>query len=191
MSVFKKTVGITVVFLAFMLSGCAAFHVDWDYDPQYPMTTMQTYRWVKPTAAAQKTGYHFSSLMDQRVHHAVDAVLAEKGFQLVSKEGGKAKVDFLVNYIYQQKTRREERQVTTTFGYGFSPWGVGVSTENRLREYDEGALIIDIIDPETRNVVWRGRAKSRVKEGLSPEQRTARINHGVSKILAGFPPPKK
>ena len=189
MVIFEKIPGFTVVFLAFVLSGCAVRHVDWDYDLQYPLTGMKTYRWIESTALAQKMGYHFSSLMDQRVHHAVNAILRQKGFRLAGQE--KEDVDFLINYTYRQKTRRKEQQLTTSFDYGFSPWGFGVSTENRIQDYEEGTLLIDVIDPATRNVIWRGQIKSRVKEGLSPEQRTTRINDAVDKILTGFPLPKR
>ena len=96
-----------------------------------------------------------------------------------------------MNYIGGQKTRREERQVTTSFGVGFSPWGLGVSTDSRVQEYKEGSLIIDIIDTETKNVVCRGRSRARIQEDLSPGQRAVKINQAVEKILEGFPRPKK
>lgn len=189
MSVIRKLSGSIMVLLTVILAGCASQSVDWDYDTERSLTGMKAYRWIEPTQESQKLGYHFEALMDQRVHNAVDGVLAARGFQWVDSD--KADVDFLVNYIVSQKTRREERQVTTSFGYGFSPWGLGVSTDSRVQEYEEGSLIIDIIDPETRQVVWRGRSVGRIQEGLSPEQRTARINEAVVNILEGFPRPKK
>ncbi|WP_083232511.1 DUF4136 domain-containing protein [Endozoicomonas atrinae] len=189
MSVVRKITGSIVVLLTVVLAGCASQKVDWDYDTERSLTGLTTYRWIEPTQESQKLGYQFEALMDQRVHNAVDGVLQTRGFQRVDSD--KADVDFLVNYIASQKTRREERQVTTSFGYGFSPWGLGVSTDSRVQEYEEGSLIIDIIDPETKQVVWRGRSRARIQEDLSPEQRTARINEAVAKILEGFPRPEK
>ncbi len=189
MTVVNRLRCYAVVILAVVLSGCAFQKLDWDYDTERSLTGLTAYRWIEPTQDSQKLGYQFEALMDQRVHNAVDGVLQTRGFQRVDSD--KTEVDFLVNYIAGQKTRREERQVTTSFGYGFSPWGLGVSTDSRVQEYEEGSLIIDIIDPETKQVVWRGRSRARIQEDLSPEQRTARINEAVAKILEGFPRPEK
>lgn len=193
MSVVNRFRRYAVVTLAVVLAGCASQKVDWDYDTERLLTGMTAYRWIEPAlderADSQKLGYQFEALMDQRVHNAVDGVLQTRGFQRVDSD--KTDVDFLVNYITSQKTRREERQVTTSFGYGFSPWGLGVSTDSRVQEYEEGSLIIDIIDPETKQVVWRGRSRARIQDDLSPERRTARINEAVAKILEGFPRPEK
>ncbi|MFK0571003.1 DUF4136 domain-containing protein [Endozoicomonas sp.] len=172
-----------------VLTGCATQKVDWDYDTERSLGGMKSYRWIEPASESKQMGYHFEALMDKRVHSAVDGVLESQGFQRIDSE--KEAVDFLVNYIASQKTRREERQVTTSFGYGFSPWGLGVSTDSRVQEYEEGSLIIDIIDPETKNVVWRGRSRARIQEDLSPEQRTVKINQAVDHILEGFPRPKQ
>ncbi|USE34516.1 DUF4136 domain-containing protein [Endozoicomonas sp. SCSIO W0465] len=193
MSMVRKIPGTVVVLLTVILAGCASRNVDWDYDTERSLTGMTVYRWIEPAlddrVKSQKPGYHVEALMDQRVHNAVNSILATRGFQRVDSD--KTDVDFLVNYITSRKTRREERQVTTSFGYGFSPWGLGFSTDSRVQEYEEGSLIIDIIDPETRQVIWRGRSRARIQENLSPEQRTVRINEAVASILEGFPRPEK
>lgn len=189
MFVVKRFRNIVAIVLTMVLAGCATQKVDWDYDTERSLTDMKFYRWIEPTQESKKMGYHFEALMDQRVHNAVDRTLQARGFQRIDSDS--QSVDFLVNYIGSQKTRREERQVTTSFGYGFSPWGLGVSTDSRVQEYEEGSLIIDIIDPETKNVVWRGRSRARIQEDLSSEQRTVKITQAVEKILEGFPRPKQ
>jgi len=56
--------------------------------------------------------------------------------------------------------------------------------------YDEGTVVLDIIDPKTRNLVWRGSAQSRVDDGDTPEERDARVNEAYRRILERFPPGK-
>lgn len=178
-----------VVILTVLLSSCASQKVDWDYNTEHSLAGMITYRWIEPTQESQKLGYQFEALMDHRVHNAVDDALKARGFQRVDDDN--AEVDFLINYIASQKPKKKERLVTTSFDYGFNPWGLGISTDSRIQEHEESSLLIDIIDPKTKQVVWRGRSRVRTQKDLSPEQRTIRINVAVAKILEGFPRPKR
>ena len=54
-----------------------------------------------------------------------------------------------------------------------------------------GTLIIDIVDRESNQLVWRGAKEGRLKKNQSPEQREASINKTVSEILSNFPPQKQ
>lgn len=59
---------------------------------------------------------------------------------------------------------------------------------HRLRpvNYQEGTLIIDLIDAKTGNQVWRGAAAG-VLEHLTPEKADARIEEAVRMIFEKFP----
>jgi hypothetical protein len=49
---------------------------------------------------------------------------------------------------------------------------------------EEGTLIVDIIDPVKKEIIWRGWARSQLHLKADREQR---IHEVVSRILAGFP----
>lgn len=59
---------------------------------------------------------------------------------------------------------------------------------NRVRpvNYQEGMLIIDLIDTKTGNQVWRGAALA-ARENLNPDQADARIQEAVRLIFTKFP----
>ncbi len=57
-----------------------------------------------------------------------------------------------------------------------------------VTEYDEGTLILDVIDGESRELAWRGVAQAKISRNSSPDQRGRKINEAVSKIFANFPP---
>ena len=59
---------------------------------------------------------------------------------------------------------------------------------NRVRpvNYEEGMLIIDLIDTKTGNQVWRGAAVA-VRENLNPEEGDARIEKAIRLIFKKFP----
>lgn len=57
-----------------------------------------------------------------------------------------------------------------------------------IYEYEEGSLILDFVDPKTKNLIWRGSGKAQVDSAMTPESRDKLINEAVAKILKNFPP---
>lgn len=48
--------------------------------------------------------------------------------------------------------------------------------------------IIDFFDTGSKELVWRGSAEGKLHETADPAKRQERVNQGVQKILAQFPP---
>lgn len=184
--VFYRRIIMAVV--AISLAGCASKNVDWDYDPGQSLTHLETYIWMENDSAREKNGYHTDALEEQRIHNSVDSIMQARGYRLASE---KEDADFLVNYAIGIQSRVEGQQLTTSVGFGRRGYGFGVSNDNLINEYDERTLTIDFIDPETRNVIWRGRSRTRIQNKLSPQQRTERANQEIMNILSGFPEPVK
>lgn len=180
--VFYRRVIMAVV--AVSLAGCASKNVDWDYDPGRSLTHLETYTWMENDKVRDKKGYHSDALEEQRIRNSVDGIMHERGFRRASDKGD---ADFLVNYVTDVKSRVEGQQITTSVGFGRRGYGFGVSNDNLINEYDERTLTIDFIDPESKNVIWRGRSRTRVQNKLSPGQRAERVNQEVINILSGFP----
>ena len=84
-------------------------------------------------------------------------------------------------------------------GYGFDPtWGgfhhgTGgrgpLGKSKAVQEADHGTLILDVIDPAEKKLIWRGAAGTRVApERDSERTKIERINQSVRELLARFPP---
>ncbi len=184
-----QKIQLTGMFLLVLLvTGCAGPNVDWDYDTSAILTGMKSYAWLDQSEEVKEKAYQLDGLMDKRVRKAVDQELKAKGFKMVDNPG---QADFLVSYFTAVKTRRNEEHITTSMGYGFNTWGMGLRSETRVTEYEEGSLVIDIIDPKSRELTWRGRSRSRVIDKATPGERTEKINRAVSAILEGFPPKER
>ena len=54
-------------------------------------------------------------------------------------------------------------------------------------EYEEGALIIDIVSPKTKKLIWRGSAQAKLNKTDPPSARRAKIAQAVQGILKRFP----
>jgi hypothetical protein len=58
---------------------------------------------------------------------------------------------------------------------------------HRYVEYEEGSLIIDIVSPKTKQLIWRGSAQAKLNETATPSARREKIHQAVQGILKRFP----
>jgi len=134
-----------------------------------------------------------NTILRNRVHTAVDAALSARGFRKVSSDP-----DFLV--AYHVSLDRQQSVQTLNSYYGYSPgWGYGYgasyrpgywagSPETYVYEYEEGTLILDVVDPKSKELMWRGSAQDEVNFKSTPEKAQAQINEAVNGMLEHFPP---
>lgn len=169
--------------LLLCLSGCATFRVQTDYDPAVDFTRLRTYSWQPRSERTDADPRINNDLLDARVRNAVDRVLQARGYQPVSDETP----DFNVAYIVTIDTKTDVHSIPVSYGWGW--WGM-MGTETYVDRYEQGTLLLDVIDASTNKLVWRGSAAARVVEDETPEERTRRVNEAVEKILERFPPPK-
>lgn len=160
-----------------LLFACSSISTDYDYDTSYDFSKLKSYRWADIASKSDA-----SPLVIQRVGAAVEGQLKAKGY--MAAEGAP---DFLVATHVGRQTRIQ----VADWGYGYGPrtgWhGGGVD----LYTYEEGSLVVDIVDARTKELEWRGTATAVVDPGATPEERTERINEAVAKMFEDFPPPRK
>jgi hypothetical protein len=69
---------------------------------------------------------------------------------------------------------------------GYSTPNFGAGTQ--VVQYDEGTILIDIADQETRDVVWRGWARFDIGRALTdPRVMADAIDEAVEKMFARYP----
>jgi hypothetical protein len=57
-----------------------------------------------------------------------------------------------------------------------------------VRQYERGTLLIDVLEPTERRLVWRGSTDARVTRRSDPARRDQQIDEAVQSILGRFPP---
>jgi len=62
----------------------------------------------------------------------------------------------------------------------------GVLKKSRPDAFDDGAIVIDLLDARMNKLVYRNYAKKAVAAGISDAARQARINSTVAEALAPF-----
>ena len=180
-----------ILFLLLFLHGCASIRVSQDYSAERDYTVLTTYAWQAEDQ--EKTGdlRLDNPFRDTRIRSAVDKFLLEKGYQ----EALDAQPDFYVAYQQKIYNRIDADNGGSGFVFGMGSFGthggIGFSTGNRVSNYDESMLVIDIIDSGSNDLIWRGTGTRIFVLHADPEKITKRIDATVQKILTQFPPQEK
>ncbi len=165
------------------LAGCIT-PTSVDYD-QTALGQINDYRSFRIDSREQRNNYQdvaLSPIFDRRIERAIEQALIAKGF-----ESGAARPDFRVTFNTVTKTKTRVNDFGPPpfrrypyYGYG----GRYLDIDN----YEEGTFIIDIIDAQSQQLVWRGAYVKRL--GWSAPDK-AEVQQIVSSILADFPPDAK
>lgn len=190
----KSKQSLFLMILGVALVGCATISTSTDYDPTANFSGLKTYDWEGPQPITGNPRLD-NDILHSRIRNAVERELAVKGFQKVSGAEPNFKVAYHVGL--------EEKLDVTTFhyydygypdyysarrGFAAAPRTAWPQSETRVYQYEEGTLLLDIVDPMTKKMIWRGTAKAEVNPNESPEKKEAKINNSVHKLLAKFPP---
>lgn len=178
------------------LAGCATtLDIHTDYDCRADFSKLKTFAWVPDMKQESKDPRIDNAVTDARIRSAVEKVLTTKGYQKVIE----GQPDFQVAYQAAIKEKLDAKM--TDFPYStpsmqdivngnFSQdmmWAYGRS-QTFLSQYEEGTLILDIVDPKKKKLMWRGTAKATVVEERDPAKKEARLHEGVQQIFVAFPP---
>lgn len=173
---------LAVIILLAFLAGCSSLSVNYDFDQNVEWSKFKTYGWMEtskppsdPSSPLQDT-----PLLEQRVHNSVDYEMEQRGITMSDNP------DLLV--VYHIGT--QEKIQVTDWGYRYSDyyWGYG-GRQIDVYQFTEGSLVIDLVDAETTNLVWRGTGTGVVDQAQkSPDEMQTRADEVINKIMKSFPP---
>lgn len=154
-----------------------------DFRPGVSVSHYRTFAWTSEDQP--RTGdprLDDNEFFDSRVRAAVERHLSAKGFRTSTS----SPPDFLIDYHAFVDYRVE---VVEDDEYRYDTHG-SLPSGARVVEYEQGTLLIDVIDPETRKLVWRGWAQSDIDGVIgNPQRMEERINKVARLIIERFPPP--
>lgn len=177
----------TALALSMAAAACGGgISVNSDYAPGTDFAPYRSWTWMPNQGSTSNAANN--QLVDQRIRLALEQEMTARGYQRVTSDP-----DFYVGYhvLLDQETSYET--VNDYWGSGWNygwygaPMGSTTSTTYQ-RSWTVGTLILDFFDADERQLVWRGTAEGTVNPDNSPEERQARINEAVAKILGEFPP---
>ena len=173
---------------------CASVRVMTDYDDGVDFAERSAFAWLEPPlreeARAERGDgadpFTHNTLLDGRVRQDVEAWLAAHGYRIAS---GDESPDLLLRYEVVSREVTRDSPVFVSGGFGHYGYGYGSAVGYaHTNTYQEGTLILDMIDPATQRIAWRGWGVSASRDAyMSPY----RLQETISAILDRYPPGAK
>lgn len=171
------------------LAACAGHRVGHDADPQASLGSYRSFG-ILPSARVERevADPRLGPLLDRHTEDAIGWTLRTRGYEL--RENGD--VDFLVTYRndVQEEARIDSQPVSVGIGTGMVFSGVGIGTgwsgpsRATARKVAKGRLVIDVLEPRTRRLVWRGWTLDTLSPAGDPRRD---IFAAVDRVLEQFP----
>lgn len=180
---------LLLAFCAATLVACATQRVATDFDREARFDQFRSFAWLEPLREEVNDPMLDSPLLGRKIQRTVADELSRRGYRQASSG---AEADFLVTYHTTSRERiRDSGGVS--FGIGLGHGGYRRSHQSifvgdrfgRVESYQEGTLIVDVIDARTNQLVWRGWTRGAVHPTRYSDDA---VDKTVREILAQFPP---
>jgi hypothetical protein len=167
-----------VLALVMLLAGCNPTYVDHDYDLDADFSAYETFAWLPQNTMSegQPQATQQSSLMESRIKRIINEGLEAKGLRLDADSP-----DLVLVYHVGVQNITEIRRTGYTYGMGGNV---------RTDHFQEGTFILDMMDSQTKKLVWRGIAEGVLEENPTPQQLEKDVRDMVDKLLRKYPPPE-
>ena len=162
-----------------VLAACATMSAGADLDPKADFSDYRTFAWdpahVHPTGDPRLDG---DPLFDTRVRSLVGGGLSARGLREMVSDSS----DLLIHYHASVRQRVEVYTVDRRYGYDYD------GEEDQVYEWEEGVLVLCVVEPQTSQVIWRGWVQADVDHVMhDPEKIEERLEEAVVKLLELFP----
>lgn len=175
-----------------MLSACGSVNVQTEVGTGVGLAKMGSFGWLEKRNVSLDGVEVNNPDVDKWVKASVEKQLQRKGY----KKATNNQPDFLVSWIGAIEKKVKVDSIEHFYSsYGYGPVAAGMPLEvkkgDAIREYEEGTILLDVLDPATHTMLWRGRGTDRLLQGMEKDDAALYVNRVVKNILKTFPTVKK
>ena len=174
--------------LALMLAGCASSGptITVNSAPGADLSNLQTFNFMQPLGTDRSNGARTS--MSTMLLNSVSREMAGRGLRQSDSP------DLLVDFFVTTEERMDVRTTTTSMhsvhSVHRSHWSRGCCStwptyQTTVRQYTQGTLLIDLIDPAANALAAEGAAQSRLRSDSLTQQQ---MDDVVGQIMAAMMP---
>ena len=160
------------VAIALALAACAKPSVRTQYKPEVDFSSLRTFNWIDPGRLETPPAHVLDALVDKRIRLSIEEALYEQGFH----KARRGTPDFWITYHAALEARTEAVPLYR------SP---GIVTGMQNVTYQEGTLVLDVYDPDSLRLLWRGWAMNAFR---NEDTAIAYIPDIVRALIRDFPP---
>ncbi len=182
-----------------LFTGCSTLQIRTDHDPEFSFNALKNYTLIAPKPEK------VDSLTYTHISRAINNTLERKGY----RSSDKADADF---YLLIHLDVKNVKEVQTYYEYaGLRPYPYNyyrpdlkvpypprpyidpyyfdhsVTTSTHTFEYQQGKLVVDVFEPKSNKVIWRGIAEDEIRHFDSTAEKVAYINGVIEKLFESFP----
>jgi len=170
-----------VALSALALAGCATMNVSSHVDRGVDFAQYHTWDWgpadTLPTGDPRLDNNPF---FKDYLEGAFEKQFAVRRFEKVAT----GTPDLRIHYHANVSQRFEVNGIDRSRGYCYD------DCEPRVVDYEQGTLVIDVVDTRTSKVVWRGWAQDSMNGVIDNQDRlAAQIDKAVTRMMERFPRP--
>lgn len=171
----KKYIFLLLASTTLGLSSCSSYNVRSDYAETANFNNYKTYK-------LRIDDLKLNDIDKDRVLNEVSKQLQMKGLSAGENP------DLIINVKANHKKIKDIQSGSPYGMYGWGGsfgWGIGMN-RTWSSNYNEGALVLDLIDARTNKLVWQG-----IGSGISvdsPRAKQKQIPQIVAEIMANYPP---
>lgn len=161
------------------MTGCATMTVSSHVERDIVFSNYVTYDWGPPdkypVGDPRLDGNPFFT---DYVMGAIEKSLDRKGYERALT----GDVDLLVHYHASVNQKVEVYTTDSTYGYCYD------NCQPQYTDYEQGTLVIDLVDARTNKVVWRGWAQDVMNGVIDNQSRLEnQVDEGVTKMMRLLP----
>jgi len=151
-----------------------------DYSPTVEFARYSSFTWDEPDdRPIGDARLENNPFFESRLHAAIAVELADHG---VRADGiGPA---LIVHHHVTVRNRVDVYAADERAGYSAGGYAEGT----QVVQFNEGTILVDIADAETKEVIWRGWAMFDISRALGdPDLMTRAVDEAIRKMFADFP----
>jgi len=175
----RNVTALALALAALSLTGCASMNISSHIERGTNFTEYVTYDWGPPdNLPVGDPRLDNNPFFNDYLQGAVEKKLAAKGYDRAT---GKP-ADLLVHYHASVNQRLDVFQADQQYGYCYG------NCEPQVADYEQGTLVIDLVDAKTKKVVWRGWAQDTMTGVIDNQSRLEKqVDEGVTKMMVLLP----
>jgi hypothetical protein len=177
---------VAAITLLALLSACSSsptFDATTDHDSEYDFSGVRKIA-IQPYNRLDPASVRISDMQVARIEEALADELRNKGFAIVEDQ---AQADAFLSWhlVTQEKT---DVRTYNSMSY-YNCWRCGPTVSDvSVRQYTQGTLIVDLIDPIRNQSVWRSVIQSRLDPEPDPSSAEQNRREAARTVFAEFPP---
>lgn len=163
------------------LGACAPIRVSSHVDARTDFSRFKTFDWGPADALpAGDPRLDANGFFKDHMQGAVERQMALKGYE---HAGEHDMPDVRIHFHAVIKQRLNVSAVDASRGYC-----LGIDCGTGVTDFEEGTLVVDVMDAQTNRLVWRGWAQSPLDDTLENQDKLAkRIEQAVGSLMSALP----